>query len=319
MYNAYSRKKLIQAAKLYYIGNMSQDQIAKTLGVSRPKVSRMLKLCREQKIVEFKINSSPTTNEEMANKLKDHLNIKEVIIVESSSNPQQSKTNVGIAGAEYLNRNLKSDMTMGITWGSTTNCVVSSFKPEKNFDRISVVQLTGGLHTQSHELDGRELAKTLAIKLKANWFLLQAPLVVQNKLLKTLLMEEPEINYHFSLFEKIDIAVLGVGSIYPQNSATYKAGYITKEEAESLVDSGAGADICGHRINCDGNGVNTILSERLMSISLATLKNVPIKLGVGTGEDKAHSIIAGAKGEYLNAVIMDELAAIKIMSIEGII
>ena len=42
-----------QLATLYYLGDMSQEQLSQIMGISRTKVSRLLKQCREQKIVEF--------------------------------------------------------------------------------------------------------------------------------------------------------------------------------------------------------------------------------------------------------------------------
>lgn len=319
MQNFMNRSNLIKVAKLYYIGNMSQDQIATILGVSRPKISRMLKLCREKKIVEFKINTSPSSNLEIASKIKEHFHLKDVIVVPSCSQLEDCKACVGEAAAEYLNQHLKPKTMIGITWGTTTNYMVKNFKPKQLAERSFVIQLSGGLHSQSMSLDGRELVKTLALKLNANWLLLQTPLVVQNKLLKKLLIEEPEIKRHFYMFNEIDIAFVGLGSSHPEESVTYKAGYITKAEAVQLEAEGYGADICGHRLDGDGNEVETLLTDRVLSVSLETLKKVPLVVGIGAGEEKAHSIIAGAKGKYLDALIIDEVAAIAVMGLEKIL
>lgn len=319
MQNIMSRSNLIKVAKLYYIGNMSQEQIANILGVSRPKVSRMLKVCREKRIIEFKINTSSSSYSEMAKKIKEYFKLKDVIVVPSHSSLEESKANVGKVAAKYLNQNLKNKTIIGITWGTTTNYMVSNFHPDKTSDRSFVIQMSGGLHTQSMNLDGRELVKTLALKLKANWLLLQTPLVVQNKLLKKLLMEEPEIKRHFFMFNQMDIAFVGLGSSHPEESVTYKAGYISRSEAVQLEAEGAGADICGHRMDCNGNPIQTLLTDRVLSIELETLKKIPNVVGIGAGEEKAHSIIAGVKGKYINTLIIDELAAIAVMGLEKIL
>lgn len=321
MQNFMNRSNLVKVAKLYYIGNMSQEQIANIMGVSRPKISRMLKLCREKKIVEFKINTSSSSFSELSEKIKTYYNLKDVIIVPSCSNLEESKKNVGKASANYLNMQLKNKMMIGITWGSTMNYMVKYFEPDKSTDRSFIVQLSGGLHsqTQSMNLDARELVKALALKLDARWFLLQVPLVLQNKLLKKLLMEEPEIKTHYLMFDNLDIAFVGFGSSHPEESVTYKAGYITKIESEQLEASGAGADICGHRLDSEGRIVQTILSDRVLSIDLNTLKKIPTVVGIGAGEEKAHSIIAGVRGKYINTLIIDELAAITVMGLEKIL
>jgi DNA-binding transcriptional regulator LsrR (DeoR family) len=314
-----NRSELIKVAKLYYIGNMSQDRIATIIGVSRPKISRMLKMCKEKKIVEVKINTSSSSYSEIAKKIKAHFHLNDVIVAPSCPDMEDSKKNVGKAAADYLNKQLKSKTIIGITWGSTMNHMVANFHAEKSVDRSFVIQLSGGLHSQSMNLDGRELVKTLAIKLNADWLLLQTPFVVQNRLLKELLMEEPEIKRHFFVFNNIDIAFVGLGSSNPEESVTYKAGYITRAEAEYLEASGAGADICGHRIDNEGRVVSTILTDRVLSIDLETLRKIPIVVGIGAGEEKARSIIAGVKGKYINTLIIDELAAITVIGMEKIL
>jgi deoxyribonucleoside regulator len=52
------RKKLIhEAAKLYYLKNMTQMETAKILGISRSKVSRLLKEAKEKGYVQINVVS----------------------------------------------------------------------------------------------------------------------------------------------------------------------------------------------------------------------------------------------------------------------
>ncbi|MEF9989695.1 MAG: sugar-binding domain-containing protein, partial [Christensenellaceae bacterium] len=91
------------------------------------------------------------------------------------------------------------------------------------------------------------------------------------------------------------------------------------EEAQVLEDMGAGADICGHRITKNGNKVQTILTDRVISIDLDTLKQIPLVVALGAGEDKTPTIVAGIRGKYIDAIIIDELAAISIIETEKMI
>lgn len=319
MPGSYSKSQLIKAAKLYYLGDMSQEDIGKIMGVSRPMVSRMLSLARERRIVEFKINTASSAYSDMAQKLKNYFDLKYVYVVPSSFSQEESKQEVGRQAGEFLNTQLKNDITIGTAWGSTLGHFTHSFTPEKNVSGATVLQLTGSLNAHSFETDGRDYAKELAQKLNARLMTMQTPLVVGNKLLRDLLLQEPETRHLFDMFRQIDIALVGVGSSKPENSATYRAGYITKEEAQVLEEMGAGADICGHRITLNGHKVETILTDRILSIGLDTLKSIPLVVALGAGEDKSTTIIAGIKGGYLNALIIDELAAISVIEKEKIL
>ena len=49
------RALLVKAARLYYEEDMSQDQVAAAIGVSRSNISRMLTDARAQGIVQIRI------------------------------------------------------------------------------------------------------------------------------------------------------------------------------------------------------------------------------------------------------------------------
>lgn len=312
------RENLTTVAKLYYVGGLSQDQIAETLGVSRPSISRMLKVCRETKIVRISISALPSYYTSLSQKIKKHFGLKEVVIVPTDSYDEEPKVKVGKAAAQYLNEKIESNMLIGMAWGSTLHYMVNEFKSTKTLTGCQVIQLTGGLHSQSINMDGREMVKSLANKLDANWMFLQMPLVLQNKQLKEQLMHEPEITRHFQLFEQMQIAFVGLGSCVPEQSASYASGYISLEESRNLIVSGAVGDICGHRIMLDGTPADTFLSGRIISVELECLKKIPLVVGIGAGESKAFSIIAAARGKYLNALVIDEVAAMSVIGIAKI-
>lgn len=46
--------QLVKVAYMYYVDNISQKDIAKEMNTSRANIARMLRLCREKKIVEIK-------------------------------------------------------------------------------------------------------------------------------------------------------------------------------------------------------------------------------------------------------------------------
>ena len=59
---ALTRQRLAQAAFLYYVEGLSQEQVARQLGVSRSNVSRILTSARIQKVVRFEIDYPTVRN-----------------------------------------------------------------------------------------------------------------------------------------------------------------------------------------------------------------------------------------------------------------
>ena len=307
------RDFLIKIAKLYYHGGCSQEQIAKILNLSRPKVARMLERARSQKIVQFHISDSSLHISEMEQKLKEYLDVDNVIIVRSNRGLLLTQQNAGRAAGEYLDRYIFDGIKIGISWGGTMDAMVSQFKLSKPVNNAVVFQLVGGTPSSSFGIDSRMLTIKLANKLNAEYSLIQSPQYVSSKTVKDTLMKEPEIVNHFKLLNELDLAVIGISSKHPENSAPYKAGYITLEQSRELVENGYATDICGNRIYIDGSFRDGPLSDRLMAITPEQLRAIPQVVAVATGEERASNIVSVAKGRFINTLITDEIAAIAIL------
>ena len=314
----HNRAGLIKVAKLYYLADLSQEEIAEIMGISRSKVSRMLTLARAMKIVEFKVTDSPMLTEEMEHKLKEHFGLGYVRIVPSAGTPEQTKRQLGRVASDYLNRILEDGQRIGVSWGTTVDAVIGQFAPAKALPEATVVQMIGGTRSPTFHLDSRDLTQVLADKLGAAYSLLHTPTVVSSREVRDILLREPEIAVHFRLLEQLDVALVGVGSIRPEESVLYKAGVISLEESERLVREGFATDVCGFRISGEGRAAPNLLSERVVAIFPDALRRVPQVVGVAVGEDKAASIIAAARGGFLKSLIIDEVAAILMMSMENL-
>ena len=306
------RKQLIKVAKMYYYGHMTQQEICEVMQTSRVKVSRMLQEAEKLGIVQVQINDPYFNREESEQILKDYLGISFVIIVPSSGNNDDVKHNIGVAATDFLNARLTDRMKIGISWGTTVSAFVSAYHAAKPYPKAMIVQLTGGTYIQSMHMDGRELARILAGKLKCGYSSLQAPTYVHSTELKSLLLKEPETIRHYELMDDLDIAFVGIGSSVYKESVIFKAQYLEEEAAKNLYSTGL-CDICGHQIDENGFEPDNYFSQRHIGISLECLRKTPITVGICSGNDRAKSILSAVRGGYLNGLIIDEIAAISLL------
>lgn len=309
------RDLLIEVAKMYYIENASQEEIGRVTGFSRSNISRLLKACLEEKIIEFRINDTSSKGLELQEQIKRTYGLQQVIVVPTEVSNDKTKIRVAQAAANYLESVLQDGMLVGIAWGTTLYHLVQKFQPKKYFT-VDVIQLLGGIGSKRLDTDGQVLARNLADKLHGDCYLLQTPLIVQTKLLKDMLMQELHIKQHFALFKKADIAVIGIGSNIPEHSAVYRSGYITKKESEQLIKMGAMADICGHKVDIHGNLCDISLCEKIIGIDLTQLIKIPLVIGVASGVEKAEAVMASLRGKYLKVLVIDERTVIKVLELE---
>ncbi|MBR3175241.1 MAG: winged helix-turn-helix transcriptional regulator, partial [Oscillospiraceae bacterium] len=92
-------QRMVEVARLYYEGNLSQNEIAKKLDISRPLVSIILNEAKERGIVNITINDRVVTAEYVLEKLKNTYRVESVVAVPDASNSEQ--TNMQVAEAAF--------------------------------------------------------------------------------------------------------------------------------------------------------------------------------------------------------------------------
>ncbi|HEX9028835.1 MAG TPA: sugar-binding domain-containing protein, partial [Anaerolineales bacterium] len=134
---------LVQVARMYYEQNLSQQQLADKLGVSRSLIALYLKRAREQGIVRIEITDPQGTCEDLAYILQMRMGLSRVVVVPSSHN-STALTRRSIAGslARHLEASLKDGDCLGIGFGRTMAELASLLVPSKP-RAIDVVPLVG--------------------------------------------------------------------------------------------------------------------------------------------------------------------------------
>ncbi len=308
------RDFLIKIAKMYFLDGLSQQEISNKVGLSRSNISKILKTCRDLNIVEIRINDTSSLGVMFQKEIKEQFNIRNIIVIPSEKDIEKTKIQLGKAAANLLKSMLKGRNKIGISWGSTLYHTVEQFSPIKHME-TEVIQLVGGTGAFDLTTDGLELARSLANKLNAKCSVLQAPLIVQSKELKQMLIKEPGISQILKKAEEVDIALLGIGTNYIESSALFRAGFLTEEESRKLLAKGAVGDICGKQIDINGGIYETEINERSIGIELSKLKKIPNRICIASGTQKAETILGALRGEFINSLVTDEDAAIRILSL----
>ncbi len=312
--NALTRHDLkVRVAKQYYFDGLSQEEIARRVNLSRPSVSRLLNACVKEGIVQIYIDEVSSFGAELALQIKERFDLNHTIVVPSGYNIEATKEKVGQAAARYIQSVLMPNMLIGISWGTTVYHVINHIRSTTGV-KCSVIELVGDRENQYQDTDANQMALKLANTLGGSCYLLQAPFMVQSKVLHDLLLQEPPIKTHFEMIQRTDVALVGFGAS-PERSAQRRSGYISIEEMEKLLRAGAAGDICGTYIDINGDVCDDVLNERMISVSLESLRRIPEVIGVAAGEMKAEVITGALRGRYINTLIVDENAALRILQL----
>ena len=300
------RKLLYKLAVAYYEDGLTQKQIGRRFGVSRIKVSRLLRQARQHKIVNIHITPVDDANINLERALCQKFGLDEVVAVPTKNGlAGELYHELGVAAADTLQRSLQNKETVAITWGRTLKAVVNNL-PAMTKPDIRVVQALGGINSPDVEINGAELARKLAQVIGARPILLSSPGLVASREIRDALVKDPQISRVIELAGKADIALVGVGALNPESLAR-RYNIITPEEYDRLKAKDVIGDNGLRYYNSQGEQVDDELHDRTIGLDLNQLRKVKRVIGVTGGAEKVESIRAALKGKLINVLITDEI------------
>ena len=302
-------KQIIRVAKLYYEEQITQDAIAKHENLSRPTVSRILKEALDLGIVQIRVVDLDPGITELTKVLKARYDMIDVVVSSSLNDLYET-------AAEYIDRKICTNCSIGVSWGRTLSEVVNQISPRSEKNGVQVVQLLGASGKSEDPAKANEIAYRLALTYNGSYRLLPAPLMVSNKKIRNLLIEESAISEVLELSRKVDIALLGIGTSNPSVSRVAREKYVSMKELEKLYETGASGEICCRFYRLDGSIYKHSNDDGIIGITLEDLKKIPIRIGVAFGEKKVDSIRGAMNGKYINVLITDSATARAIQDLD---
>jgi DNA-binding transcriptional regulator LsrR (DeoR family) len=198
-------------------------------------------------------------------------------------------------------------MTIGFSWGQAMSMVAAELQEtEKN--NLMCIPLIGG---PSGRLIGEYHVNTITFeaskKLKSKAILIDSPAFPETKELKEALMANQFNQELVQLWQKLSIAIFGIGSPQMKDSTRWKLFY-DDNILEGLEDQVVG-DVISHFYNAQGQHISSKLDERLIGITLEELKKVNYRIAVAESLEKVSAIRGALRGKYMNVLVTTQETA----------
>src|SRR6188472_316157 len=171
---------ITRVARLYHEGGVKQPEIAERLGLSQPKVSRLLRQALEIGLVRISVGVPTGAFPEMEELLEARYELREAIVIDADSDDEAGVLRgLGSAAAYFLETTLRSGDVVGISsWSSTLLATVDAMHPVVSAQGTRVVQILGGVGSPSAEIHANHLTRRLAELIRGEALFLPAPGVV---------------------------------------------------------------------------------------------------------------------------------------------
>jgi DNA-binding transcriptional regulator LsrR (DeoR family) len=296
---------------MYHEERRTQLEIATSLNVSQGTICRFLKRAEERGIVRTTVSPPVGTFVDLEELLEQKFGLSQVIIARAPSGSEESMQGaVGAAAAHFLGITLRPRAVIGVaSWSASLLSMVEQMHPVWKVSECKVVQILGGVGHPSVEKDACYLVSQLARLVQGDAHLLPAPGLVASKGAASVLAQDPHVRETLELFDRITVALLGIGSLEP-SPLVGSGNTFSIEELQSLEDKGAVGNICLRFYNANGEEIRDALgSNRVFGLKLERLKSIPMVVGIACGKRKRQAILGALRGRWINVLVTDQFTA----------
>lgn len=303
---------LAEIAKLYYIDQVKQKDIAHIFSMTPIQVSRLLRAAVDRDIVRFHIKMPVTIDFELGKALKDRYGLRECVVI-----AEDNEDTVPMRIAQYLSRYvfslLQEDSVIGLSWGRGIYESAKLF-PYSRLQSVKVVQLAGGVFSDNnHLVTPSQIIITACERLGSVPVLLNAPFFTTNTETKEQLLMDQGIRQVYTLARGATVNIIGASPLHRSNTMS-KVGIITDADIEELIQVGAIGDMAGFFIDSEGEPVRWSKSELYTGVPLEMMNDAVTTICIAGEKEKEGVIRAGLKKKYFNLLVTSRHLAERLLA-----
>lgn len=289
---------LYRAARLYYLEDATQAEVAMALGTSRPTVSRLLSDARATGIVHIEVRDPDAIDTaDLAERLARAVGLKKVWVTASATGVSIGKVLAPALAEALRNAELRAGDAVLVSSGATVHAVAQ--EELTPLPGVLLAPTVGGRDEPEEYYQTNEITRRMAVRANGNPVLLHAP-AMPGPALHDLLMQDESIQRVTTLWHTARAAILGIGA--PTVTRTSLPSMLPRD-SEQL--GRAVGDICARPYDAAGEPIAFPGSERAVAMQLADLRRVPHAIGLAVGADKVGGILVAARTGYINELITD--------------
>lgn len=298
-----------RAAWYYFLGGLTQQEIADRLGLTRVRVNKIVGQARADGLVRIEINMPFAACVALEEKLKARFGLQEVCVVPSVPDLAIQQQVIGEAASFMLDRLLVDGAGLGVSWGRTLRAAAGRLATHR-FGQSWVTALMGGL-TRGSGTNTFEVATEFARKLSAECAYLAAPIYCPSPENRSTLLT------HYGLAEVMrrargaDLALVSCGDL--SSRSLLATTQIVSEHLSELQAAGAVGDLLGTFLDAFGQPVAHSLNQRVMALTPDELKAYPDSILASGGLHKFAIIRAILLARYVRRLVTDEAVAEKLL------
>jgi len=291
---------LTRVASLYYIEDRTQAEIAKQLGLSRPKVGRLLQKAREQEIVQIRINAHPSLSLQLESELLKRFALKGTLLVGDQRDVDTERMLLARMVADYIARNAKAGDVVAVGMGRNVGAVPEQIAPTVP-RAVTIISAMGGSALVAPPINPNDICRRMAEALGGRSEGLYAPAYAESKEVRDYFMSHEDIAQTLDRARRANMALVGIGDARNE-SAVVQMGCFSVQDMMHLREAGAVGDILGHFFDVQGVLIERGMTDRTIGLSFDDLCHIPCVIGIASEPEKKLSILGALRSGMIDVL-----------------
>jgi deoxyribonucleoside regulator len=309
-------RQMVRCVQLYYRAQRHQNEIARELGLSSSKVSRLLKRAFADGLVRVEIELPKRPRLEAA--LIERFRLRDAVVIPLGET-RELKEDLGTAAARYFEKIAADGARVGLSCGYTLYQLIRALR-ERRFRDLELYPLSGESTLQLVDLFPNTLVGMMAAKYRPHVRAYALPVQVLRSFAaaqqeRRRLLQKGEVRRIYEAAGDVDIALVGIGMIGEATAGFCSLAEFYGVSVRRLRALGVVGEINYHPFDRDGKLIDRRelrpLTQRVLAVPPSRLRELSgqyrkLVIAVAGGPDKHAAILGAMRGRFANVLVTDE-------------
>lgn len=302
-----------RAGWLYYVGGLTQDQIAAELGVSRQRAQRLVSRAMAEGLIHVRLNHRIGACLDLEQALTDRFKLVRCRVAPGLGAGADPVLSIAPAAAAEMERFLRmpDPLVIALGTGRALRGMVDALTPMEA-DQHRLVSLIGNIAPDG-SASFFDVVMRIADKVRAPHYPMPVPVISSTAEENAAFHALEPVRRVVDLARSADVVLVGVGQM-SDDAPLLKDGFVTRAELDEMQAAGAAGEVAGWVFDSAGRYLDFGTNRRTGGVRVQPGLDRPA-IGIAGGPSKVPAIAAALQSRILNGLITDETSARALLSL----
>lgn len=301
-----------RAGWLYYVAGLTQDQIARDMGISRQRAQRLVSRAVAERLVHVRLDHPVSACLELEAELTRCFGLGLCRVAPSlgpGADPLRSIAPVAATEMEKVLRR-PEPLVIALGTGRALRAAVEELPPI-SAEQHRIVSLIGNIAPDG-SASFFDVIMRIADKVRAPHYPRPVPVISETAEEIALFQRLAPIRHVTELARAADVCFVGVGQM-GDDAPLLQDGFLSRQELAEMQHAGAVGEVVGSIYDSEGRYIESGINLRIGGVRIEPGRPGHV-IGIAGGRSKIRAILAALRGRILNGLITDEDSARAILA-----